>query len=346
MSGYTKLSSSIVHSTIWSEPNHVRIVWITMLAMTNRWGEVEASIPGLAAMARVSIEETEDAINRFLSPDKYSRTKDNDGRRIVEIDGGWEILNYQKYRELQSKEHEAEMATERQRRCRQRKSVTEDVTPCHAPSRSVTPCHAPSRSVTPCHAPSRSVTVGHPIAEAEADAETKADLSGDGCRRSSCDSEDLASPDLLDSPLSSGYPSNSEGSISISKPKRNKKEPSETSGPVWDAYAVAYHRVHGAPPARNARQNALCCQLMKLLGSDAEQVAGYYPSVRTSPYAGSGHSLALLVRDAEKIRTEWLTGRQTTMYESREQDRLKAVGDGWAEIIEKHRKIEEGKAKK
>jgi hypothetical protein len=61
-------------------------------------GIVEASIPGLANRAGVTIEETEAALKSFLSPDPYSRTKDYEGRRIKEVDGGWLLLTYNKHR--------------------------------------------------------------------------------------------------------------------------------------------------------------------------------------------------------------------------------------------------------
>jgi len=99
VSGYTKLFSTIVASTIWREPDHVRIVWITMLAMSNADGVVEASVPGLADLARVTVEQCEDALTRLRSPDPYSRTKDHEGRRIADVDGGFLILNRAKYRE-------------------------------------------------------------------------------------------------------------------------------------------------------------------------------------------------------------------------------------------------------
>jgi hypothetical protein len=101
---FTKLFSSITESTIWVEPHPVRITWITMLAMADRQGRVFASIPGLANRARVTVEEAEKAIERFLSPDHYSRTPDNEGRRIEPIDGGWRLLNHAKYRALQDEE--------------------------------------------------------------------------------------------------------------------------------------------------------------------------------------------------------------------------------------------------
>lgn len=105
---YTKLFSSITDSTIWQEPDHVRIVWVTMLAMADRNGCVWSSVPGLAHRAVKSIEETQDALRRFMAPDEWSRTKDNDGRRIAEIDGGWRLLNHRKFRELRSIEERKE----------------------------------------------------------------------------------------------------------------------------------------------------------------------------------------------------------------------------------------------
>lgn len=101
---FTKLFSSITESSVWMETDHTRLVWITMLAMADKHGRVWASIPGLANRARVPIESAEEAIKCFLSPDKYSRTKDFDGTRIEEIDGGYRLLNYAKYRAIRDEE--------------------------------------------------------------------------------------------------------------------------------------------------------------------------------------------------------------------------------------------------
>lgn len=101
---FTKLFSSITESTVWCEPDGTRLVWIAMLAMADRHGRVWASVPGLANRARVSLEATEAALNTFLSPDPHSRTPDNEGRRIEPIDGGWRLLNHEKYREIRDEE--------------------------------------------------------------------------------------------------------------------------------------------------------------------------------------------------------------------------------------------------
>jgi len=101
---FTKLFSSITASTIWCESSDTKVVWITMLAMSDAVGFVYASIPGLANISQVSIEKTQEALNKFLSPDPYSRDSENEGQRIEEIDGGWAILNHPKYRKLRSAE--------------------------------------------------------------------------------------------------------------------------------------------------------------------------------------------------------------------------------------------------
>lgn len=120
MSNYTKLFNSIVTSTIWSEDDKTRIVWITMLAMADRHGEVSATLPGLARLAGVTLEAAELAIAKFLAPDKHSRTKDDEGRRIEEIEGGWLLLNHGKYRLLASTQDDMDKNAERQRRHRER----------------------------------------------------------------------------------------------------------------------------------------------------------------------------------------------------------------------------------
>jgi len=101
---FTKLFSSITESTIWCEDSDVRIVWITMLAMSDRHGRVWSSVPGLANRSQVSLAKAIESIDKFLSPDEYSRTSDNEGRRIEPIDGGWRLLNHEKYREIRDEE--------------------------------------------------------------------------------------------------------------------------------------------------------------------------------------------------------------------------------------------------
>lgn len=134
MSGYTKLFQSIVTSTVWSEDDRTRITWITMLAMANQHGEVEASIPGLAKLATVPIKDVEKALEILSSPDPYSRTKDFDGRRIEEIDGGWMILNHRKYRDKANEDDRREQDRLRKQRVRKCPQVSAQCPGLSAPS--------------------------------------------------------------------------------------------------------------------------------------------------------------------------------------------------------------------
>jgi hypothetical protein len=124
MAGYVKLFSSILDSTVWDTPPAVTKVWITLMAMADRDGVVSSSLPGLAKRARVDIATTEKALGLFMSPDKYSKTPDYEGRRLAVVEGGWVLLNYAKHRELMSREDAREKNAERQRRWRENHPVT------------------------------------------------------------------------------------------------------------------------------------------------------------------------------------------------------------------------------
>lgn len=124
---YAKLFSSITSSTIWGESSPTRIVWVTMLAMKRKDGCVYASVPGLARQANVTLEECQAALQCFLSPDPYSRTKEHEGRRIEEIDGGWLVLNATKFDAIRSAEERRAYNREYMREYR--KAVNTDVKP-------------------------------------------------------------------------------------------------------------------------------------------------------------------------------------------------------------------------
>lgn len=113
---YTKLFASITESTIWGEPAGTRLLWITFLAKSNRHGEVFGSVPGMARLANIALHECEQGLAALMAPDPYSRTPDNEGRRIEPIDGGWRILNHAKFDRIRSaiEAHERELERKRQ----------------------------------------------------------------------------------------------------------------------------------------------------------------------------------------------------------------------------------------
>ena len=144
--GYTKLFNELVASTVWREPDHVRILWITMLAMKDRWHVVRASLPGLADCARITIPQCENALKVLSSPDKYSRTQTNEGRRVATCDGGWEILNGEKYRNMMNADERREY--QRLKKREYRAKAKDGVQSCPQKSKQFTHTEADTKALS------------------------------------------------------------------------------------------------------------------------------------------------------------------------------------------------------
>ena len=127
--GYTKLFGTLISSSVWTLPDPVRITWITMLALADKDGIVQASIPGLAQISKVSLQDCQNAVDLFSQADQWSRNKDYDGRRIEAVDGGWKILSYGRYKGLLSTMGRREYWAARQREARRRKRELGGTTP-------------------------------------------------------------------------------------------------------------------------------------------------------------------------------------------------------------------------
>jgi hypothetical protein len=83
-----------------------------MLAKANSVGFIEASIPGLARVANLTIDETLSALEVLKAPDPYSKNPGNEGRRVIEAPGGFLLLNYEEYRARRSEEERREYMRE------------------------------------------------------------------------------------------------------------------------------------------------------------------------------------------------------------------------------------------
>ena len=161
---FTKLFSSITKSSIWLEDHETLRVWVTMLALADRNGYVGASVGGLAATARVDREKTREALDKFLAPDPDSRSADYDGRRIEVADRGWNILNYQRFRDMRDEESRREYFREQKRKARAKaKAAAAESTPQAAG-------HVLGRSLT------KSDNVDCPALSTHAEAEAEADM--------------------------------------------------------------------------------------------------------------------------------------------------------------------------
>ena len=109
------------------------------------------------------------------------------------------------------------------------------------------------------------------------------------------------------------------------KPARKRASKPDT-GSVWDAYSQAYAEKYGVQPVRNAKVNGQLSQLVSRLGADeAPGVARSYIASRNGLYVASKHCVDLLLRDCEKLRTEWVTGNVGHQRDAREEDRMSAT---------------------
>lgn len=71
-----------------------------MLAIKDRNGFVAGSVPGLARMAVVTVEQCREALKIFEAPDSDSKDPTNGGRKIQTVEGGWLILGHERFQKL------------------------------------------------------------------------------------------------------------------------------------------------------------------------------------------------------------------------------------------------------
>ncbi len=118
---YTILKSSIINSSIWNEDAETCKVWVTLLAMRNKDGEIYASVGGLAHQCRLPVEVTRVALEKFMAPEDDSSSRD-DGRRIEQIAGGWRLLNHERIQQEAAKASKAAYMANymRQRRAKEK----------------------------------------------------------------------------------------------------------------------------------------------------------------------------------------------------------------------------------
>jgi hypothetical protein len=144
---YVKLFSSILQSSIWAEDADTRVVWITMLALADQDGFVRGAESGVSRAANVSLAATRKALKALEAPDVESQSQEWGGRRIERIEGGWQILNYKKYRAMKDPDMRRAQTLARVRRHRAKARVLADETTGDASQRDVTPGNAAQRAV-------------------------------------------------------------------------------------------------------------------------------------------------------------------------------------------------------
>lgn len=103
---------------------------------------------------------------------------------------------------------------------------------------------------------------------------------------------------------------------------------------TWSAFADAYHYRYGIDPIRNAKINGMLAQFVKRVPmEEAPLIAAFFVSHNNSFYVTKGHPISLLLADAEKLRTEWATGRQITATSALQLDQKQSNYDVVQEAI-------------
>lgn len=106
--GFTKLDEGILQSSIMAEDPETFKVWIALLAACKQDGIAYVSPVFLSAICRLPLESVLRSLDKLTNPDPLSRSIAQEGRRAMRVDGGYEIINYQVYRDnsLRSAERE------------------------------------------------------------------------------------------------------------------------------------------------------------------------------------------------------------------------------------------------
>jgi hypothetical protein len=80
--------------------------------------------------------------------------------------------------------------------------------------------------------------------------------------------------------------------------------------PTWEAYASAFRSRYNADPIRSKKVNSQLALFVNQVGAEeAPQVAAHFLSCEDPFYVNALHPVDLLLRDAQKVRTLWKTGR-------------------------------------
>lgn len=104
---YGKLFRQMYRGTLASVgPWEVLVTFQQLIILADADGVVDMTPDAIARETTIPIEIIEKGIAALLEPDKYSRSPEEDGRRIIPLDErrpwGWRIVNYQHYRSLQN----------------------------------------------------------------------------------------------------------------------------------------------------------------------------------------------------------------------------------------------------
>jgi len=147
--------------------------------------------------------------------------------------------------------------------------------------------------------------------------------------------------------------SQSESQLQSESEVRSQKKNSDCKPPsalangsiTWTAYSDEYQRRYGVLPIRNAKVNSCLKSFMsRVPEKEAPDIASFYVRHPGAYYVSRGHPVELLLRDAEKLRTEWASNKTITQKQAQQSDGRAARGQMWQEVIQELDAEKRGKA--
>lgn len=125
-------------------------------------------------------------------------------------------------------------------------------------------------------------------------------------------------------------------------PKKSKPQTSTTpTAETWAAYAEAYRQRYSVDPVRNGTVNGQLSNFVKRIGADeAPAVAAFFVWHNARYYVGAMHSVSALLKDAEKLRTEWVTGQRMTAAQADQSDKTQTNAEVFGKLIEEARRAQ------
>lgn len=127
---YAKIFDQIFDSSI-ADDYELRHFFMDLLVLSDQNGMVDKTPHAISARTRVPLEKVMSYLKRLEEPDKYSRTPDNEGRRIQRLDEhrewGWVVLSYARFRDLATHRQRNEEMKEKIKRLKDRNAQLLDI---------------------------------------------------------------------------------------------------------------------------------------------------------------------------------------------------------------------------
>ena len=104
MTGFVKIyGSQLLGSSLMDEDVSTRWLFLCLCSAADPGGFVRCqTIKAAARLANITKGQASRGLDTLAAPDPDSTTEEQEGRRILRVEGGWQLVNYDKYREMQT----------------------------------------------------------------------------------------------------------------------------------------------------------------------------------------------------------------------------------------------------